>query len=421
MKKIIVITILLIGVNIIFSTNKEQNKKILLTGENIDNIAFYIQDGENSSNYKNTDTIPAKNGGYIFKEAICDDEANVTFDHSQWAIIVSNLSKNSTKCKLYFDINKDYAKEYILSHISVNETTPTLNKTATTNEGVFKAEDDDGTSYYYRGAVTNNYVKFAGIYWRIIRINGDGSIRLIYQGTTPTSNGQTESASYNTNYNDNAYIGYMFGTIGSSTYEATHTNTNSSTIKTNLEYWYRNTLLSYASYIDYDAGFCNDRQKNTTSETWWANDTKLGYGKNTTTYAPYGRQFLNGNWRTVISATLKCTRTNDYFTSTNSVKGNKKLTYPIGLITSDEVVLAGGYIHYSNTNYYLYTGQSFWTMSPFDYDKDYSSAGMLIISNTGAFAWGWVQNSNGIRPVINLKKNVILSGSGTSTDPYLVS
>ena len=124
-------------------------------------------------------------------------------------------------------------------------------------------EDNKGI-YYFRGNVENNYVKFANILWRIIRINEDGSVRLITQDSVGTSK-------YNNNGNDNAYVGYMYGTPGSSTYALTHANTNPSTMKTFLETWYEDTLLDYYDdKISYYAEFCVDRRKD---------DSHLGYGQ----------------------------------------------------------------------------------------------------------------------------------------------
>ena len=100
--------------------------------------------------------------------------------------------------------------------------------------------ENNETTYYYRGAVNNNYVSFAGFYWRIIRINEDGSLRIIYQGKTPNAMGSEATignSAFNSSYNDNAYVGYMYGTPGSSTYEETHANVNDSTIKMMLDTW----------------------------------------------------------------------------------------------------------------------------------------------------------------------------------------
>ena len=126
------------------------------------------------------------------------------------------------------------------------------------------AEDDNGTSYYFRGAVTNNYVQFANKCWRIVRVGGDGSVKLILHNdnTAGVANpcdaannsasaafarfsGTTYKSVFNTNHNDNAYVGFKYGTPGSSIYEATHANTNKSTILTNLEAWYNNNLKTY--------------------------------------------------------------------------------------------------------------------------------------------------------------------------------
>ena len=91
--------------------------------------------------------------------------------------------------------------------------TPDFSKTATTDEGLFTADDDDGASYYYRGAVKNNYVSLAGFIWRIIRQNGDGSIRLIYSGKTTSDTGTAVTignSQYNEKYWDPTYVGYMY-------------------------------------------------------------------------------------------------------------------------------------------------------------------------------------------------------------------
>jgi len=150
------------------------------------------------------------------------------------------------------------------------------------DNGVFAAEDDLGISYYYRGNVENNYVYFAGIYWRIIRINGDGTIRMIYDGPTKKHNGVQGTDSkvidiaFNENYGDNAYVGYMYGTSNSD-YENTHKNTNSSTIKQANDKWYEDTIIAggYEGYIA-DAIYCNDRKVSLGGE--WNLDNLTGTG-----------------------------------------------------------------------------------------------------------------------------------------------
>ena len=297
--------------------------------------------------------------------------------------------------------------------------------TENTTGTLYTAEDDDGTSYFYAGDVDNNWVSFAGFYWRIIRINGDGSIRMIYSGDSesgPAETGegtQIGTSAFNEQYNDNAYVGYMYGSTGASSYSATHANINDSTIKRVLDEWYQQNLLSYSNYISRDAGFCSDRSVNATDEVWWESDTKLGYGTNVTAYGPWARLYQNGQENNQIP-TLKCNQSNnDLYTMSNASRGNKELMYPIGLITSDESVIMGAFRGIDNVSYYLYTGQNYWTISPYRFDG--SSSGIFTISSGGMVGDNFPPAKYGVRPVINLDKNVtISSGDGTIDNPYVI-
>lgn len=170
-------------------------------------------------------------------------------------------------------------KDIILANNEVKTpiTTPGAAVSTSSEALLASAEDDYGTSYYFRGAVTNNYVEFANKCWRIVRIGGDNTVKLILHNdnisnaSNPCSSannsttaafvhydGNIYKSEFNSNYNDNAYVGFMYGTPGSTTYEATHANTNKSTILTNLETWYNNNLKTYESVIDNNV-FCNDK------------------------------------------------------------------------------------------------------------------------------------------------------------------
>lgn len=302
-------------------------------------------------------------------------------------------------------------KEKILADNTVNTTTPDFSRIATTDEGMFSAPDNDGTSYYFRGAVTNNYVKFANFWWRIIRVNGNGSVRLIYDGTTTHANGESSTdrhigtSAFNTNNNDNAYVGYMYGTPGSTTYEATHANVNNSAVKTTLDNWYESNLSNYSNYIDTEVGFWGDRTA--------YSGTGLG-----TKYTTYGSLVRLDNNKT---PTFEYNNSNDLYTTSGSSQGNKALQYPIGLITADEVAYAGGVHLRNNTRYYLYAGQDYyWTMSPYYYS---GIAYVYSVYSTGALAAGsnvdWAVL--GVRPVINLRGDLSVTGTGISTNPYEVS
>ena len=205
------------------SINKESVTKEL--NDNL--IGAYIQEGEE---YKQTDDIPSS--GYEFNEEksyckigdVIQDGTTISYDIATQTLTVSPITKEGMKCYLYFDENAS-GSEIILAQEGGAETieakeTPDFSKTATTDEGMFAAEDDYGTSYYYRGAVNDNWFQFGTnsseqlLYWRIIRINGDGSIRLIYNGTSTSQTGDSTmietSQAFNNSNRNNMYVGYMY-------------------------------------------------------------------------------------------------------------------------------------------------------------------------------------------------------------------
>ena len=316
--------------------------------------------------------------------------------------------------------------------LSVSEGTPNFNKSAQsscseaetceTTNGIYEAEDDLGTTYYFRGAVENNYVKFANYYWRIIRINGDGTIRMIYDGTSAHANGesstdrQVSTIAFNTKTNDNAYVGYMYGTPSSSTYNATHANTNSSNIKNANDNWYKTNIVNkgYSSYVA-DAIYCSDRQV-VFMPSFSFNGN--GTGSQQTAYGLYSRiKFSSEGMATNYNPTLKCAQANDKFTTFSSL-GNGDLTYPVGLLTVDEASMAGGDIvnMSANDSYYLYNGQYYWTMSPRGFRNGYAYT--WVVSNYGSFVAYPVNSSYRLRPVISLRSDITFSGNGTMSYPF---
>ena len=288
--------------------------------------------------------------------------------------------------------------------------------TTSTTKTVFTANDGDGTTYYFAGAPTDNYVSFAGFYWRIIRVNGDGSIRLIYQGTSAYSRGSnaqvtvdgSNTSAFNSSFNRCEYVGLKY-TQGSQ-----YGTTTNSTIYTKLNTWYEDNINiegeEYTSYIDTNAGFCGDRDM-ASGSTWESQPDS------TIRYAAYGRLVSNK------SPVFTCS-TNNLYTATTSNKGNKSLTSPIGLITADEVAFAGGVYGSSNSNssYYLRTGSTYWTMSPYYFASSGYAYVCLVYSD------GFLGSpdrhvgiaTSGVRPVINLKEDTQFTGNGTSSDPFTV-
>ena len=118
---------------------------------------------------------------------------------------------------------------------------------------------------------------------------------------------------------------------------------------------------------------------------------------------------------------LTCSNVNDKFTTSNSTIGNKKLTSPIGLITADEVNMAGARTSYKNQLFYLYTGTYYWTMSPSVFSNNGSAYGFMVMSSGELNGWNSVSDGYGVRPVINLdSSNLQFTGSGTKENPYVI-
>ena len=426
----IVIVGVVLVVGCIFLLNQKDTREILITEEQeLDNtsLVFMLQDEE--GNYNKSHTLPSTGYTLNASKSVCSDNATPTWEDNK--LYINNLTKKGTSCYLYFD-KKPMAMNTILANKTIDDSrNGAITGTLTTNTTgtVYSVADDWGTSYVYAGAPTDNWVQFAGYYWRIIRINGDGSIRLIYNGTSTATTGtstQIQKSAYNSTYNDNAYVGYMYGSTGASSYSATHANTNNSTIKGILDNWYKTNIVDkgHSDKVSTEAGFCNDRKTQSGVISGYGT---TGYGTNATTYAPLGRLMSNGSWKSSQTPSLKCSQIgNDMFTVSGSSKGNHKLTYPVGLITADEVVLAGGFGGSSNTSYYLHTGEYYWTMSPsyFDSAGPAGYAYVFIVDSDGNlnFSNYYVGRTNGVRPVINLKADVTITrGNGSSSSPFEVT
>ena len=299
----------------------------------------------------------------------------------------------------------------------------------TTEALLASTEDDYGTSYYFRGAVTNNYVEFANKCWRIVRVGGDGSVKLILHNdntagaANPCSSannstsaafarysGTTYKSGFNTNYDDNAYVGFMYGAVGASDYATTHANTNNSTILTNLETWYTNNLKDYADKIA-DTVWCNDKTNvtDTTFNPWnWRNVNGLGYGTNVTYYGATQRLVSRNNSAGGTGPSLKC-------------NGElSKITSKVGLITADEIAFSG--LIFGNYNHSTYlqenTGTNWWwSLSPYYFNGNNAYVWFVF---SGRLNGNSVNADYGVRPVISLISSTKVTGDGTSENPFIV-
>ena len=318
--------------------------------------------------------------------------------------------------------------------------------TTASDKGMHKAPDDLGMSYYFRGAVDNNWVKYGkytkdtyytydgdynyslvsscdgldncfkiaskgdDMYWRIIRINGDNSIRMIYAGTyAPDANTKvtlTESGNFdddgnliggqktavgnskfNQNYDSAEYVGYMY-TVGEQ-----HGTSQSSDIKTYLDNWYTkyfNENISTSRFVK--STFCNDRN---TSSTWASNGSNFEY-------APLTRLVAD-----TPTPTFEC---NNADVVTNN----------LGLITADEIVLAGGKADTDNSAFYLNNNMAYWAGSPRSFV--YSTSSVFELYPIGGLTYGFVYaRGHAARGVVSLSSESKLLGSGTYNDVYTVN
>jgi len=339
---------------------------------------------------------------------------------------------------------------------TLNELGLTVSDSSAT-DGIFSAEDDLGTSYYFKGNVTNNYVKFGkytedayarfdettgyssysneacgsndsnctqiasvnnDMYWRIVRINGNGTVRMIYEGThqpfMPEHEEELTSSiglSLFNNSKSNAYVGYMYGDINSITYNDTHKNNNDSLVKISLDNWYFNYLYEEFDQYIADAIYCNDRSLH----------LGTGTGAESTTYSAVYR-FNN------FAPILTCNQGDDAFTSENSTlklsngqNTNKKLKYKVGLITMDEIMYAG----VTNDNVYEYstyllngTSWSGFTMTPFSLDEK-GECNIFSLSRF-AFMQTLCDYQDQFRPVISLNYDALKYGTGVSGDEFRI-
>ena len=399
------------------------NKNInVLENKNV-YFAYYI-DGQPSED------LPKQNTEYTLdtNASTCTNGVIPSWDYATWQFIgnYSNYQETNkrTKCELYFVKNKTV--QTALGELSVYPYTPDYTKSACDDEiceshekGIYETTDEEGTSYYYRGSVENNYLEFAGYYWRVVRINGDGTIRIIYDGTKGYRNGEVNEdrqvgvSKFNSSNTRNEYVGYMY-TLGE-----VHGTDTSSTIKEANDEFYVKHLATYSEYIDTNAGFCGDRST-----------LNLQNGVGTGTVTTYYKGYLR-----MIESTpsLLCENTSDLYTHTSSNKGNKALTSPVGLITMDEMLLAGtgggvfngSYNHTpSSVNNYLNLGISYWTMTPIGGYNTFGGTGwvsfIFYLHSFNLLDDHDPTYSNGLRPTINLKSDLEFTGDGTIDNAYKI-
>ena len=257
--------------------------------------------------------------------------------------------------------------------LSATATLTTDYSSAGDASGLYKSVDGEtnsGTTYFYRGAVTNNYVSFAGLMWRIVRINENGSIRLLL------NDGINNNTTYKFNPSRNNYT-YMY-----------YSNSDvDNGIKRTVDTWYDNNIKGYESYIA-DTEFCEQ--------------FKVAYSSSYTTAGS-------------VTAPLYSNYLSNFKCETDG-NGRGVLTSKVGLLTYDEAVHAGNYYKKVSSSYI--TNSNYWLMSPPGADR-YSAYAWIVDNDDRIFNFR-VDSVYVVRPVISLKAGLLATGSGTTDDPYLI-
>ena len=378
------------------------NSKINYKVPDLNMVSVYIANEEGI--YEEADIIPTSGYTLNTKESYCgisnngeivkDDTVSIVYENGQ--VNVLGITKKGTKCYLYFDEQPPAVNTILAGKDIQTRTDFSTPITRATTGVIYQTTDWKGTSYYFAGAPTDNWVNFGGFYWRIVRTNGDGSVRLIYNGTTTLTTGKGTLINngtyevFNSSRVRSEYVGLKY-TIGSQ-----HGQTTDSSILNILQSWYTSSNLDdYAEHIDINIGFCNDREM-ANGYTWSSQPSSTIY------YATYERIYTNQN------PNLACT-------SSDIIKE------PVGLITADEVMFGGVSSSENAMGNYLINEETYWTMSPSHFYSVTSHVRTLLVGFEGYFSHMNVDSAYGVRPVINLKADTKFTGSGTSTDPYIVS
>ena len=432
------------------------------TSEIVDGVYKFVGiPADNHTVYiKNRNTGSEKSTTLEIKKGTTESTTNgvITFTDTSK---IANVVIDATNANLSTTINKvsdgkTLLKETIMSdaRITKNNGTPSFDSIAdykvtgdaSSGEiGMYSAEDDYGTSWYFRGAQSYNYVNFAGFTWRIVRINGDGSIRLILQDSFDTLDGCDDSNSdikfcgvtpFSTlgsqSADDYGNIGYMSGTYLDKSaenrfdYDIQNKNLNDSDVKKFVDAFYEKYIISYQKYLA-DTLFCGDKLP---YSIFIYDDEFVNYP-----YVDTINYYLQNGSR---SATLKCvdvetaeyteeqksysryTSILDMSTTTNKgVLVNNDLKYPIALLSADEAIMAGNVFGGITSGNYLYnslTLSGWWLMGAASYGE-FNYLYLFAYTLTDI----WPIHAYGIRPVINLRSDVLInSGNGTVDRPYTV-
>ena len=391
---------------------KTLSGKLFITEGTIDTAVYYAGYEKGTIGYQIMSDNPTRLTRTDFSSVFTEINTGTLYKATE------SIAGNTPKDVYYFagDAKNNWVKfgKYqndLIRYRGYYSTTDTSYKEYSTMDECTSASSYNINCTEYKYANTGD-----DIYWRIIRTNHDGSIRLLYSGTSHnTTAGYIGTSVFANNKvkSDPMYVGYMYGTSGS--LASNRDNTNDSAIKTYIDNWYNNNLSSYSKYISTEAVYCNDREL-APGQTY---STSSNFD-----YAPSGRLDTN-------KPTYNCTNNKDAFSGSNS---EAKLTYPIGLMTADEIMRAGGRYdtnlpspyawYYLNSAGGSITGSTtWWSLSPDDSsDSLFGIPDVWIVSGSdlpGRLGSGFAFTKYGVRPAISLKSCTLwTSGDGSPENPY---
>ena len=388
-------------------------------------------------------TLDSDNGAYTSKKVVPNKDStiasrikigiNETHKYNfKVTFVKRDVDQTENEMKTFFGkinvtTNKDDANKYLSGSIYktieslVVGSEEDIDFSNNLNDGVYytNATINGSTIYFYRGSnKLNNNIIFGNNCYKILRTTINGDVKLVYNGEA-NSGVCLDSAVdvverisfYNNNSNHNAYVGYMYGNASSSNYENEHKNESSSVVKIYLDSWYTKNLEKYTDMVSNSAIYCANRK--TESFTYG----KMIFGNEGFSNKSTGYDLMNKYYNTGL-INLDCDNVNDRY-SVNSVMGNNELINSIGLISVEELYYAGYINNGSNANHYLYSVYPYWTMTPAYF---YNANAYNFVVNKNNLSQVKVNGESGIRPVVTVKGNLIISsGEGSVESPYILS
>ena len=310
--------------------------------------------------------------------------------------------------------NYNTYKDYYMCKDLISTTCDSKNFITSTNN--FSVTYDDTFGYVYGNDVSWDEEKYTlnDTYTSTSGWNSDKTtLAQKYHYTCFNTMGECTDVYYIHYFGDSSAIYYLKLSSGKNIEEAKNemfTNITDSTMKKTIDTWYNQNMILYTEKLE-DTTWCNDR-------TFYSGSL---VGKNEDAGTDYSYFSARNRIYTKYSPNVECSnQSQDGFTVSTNSGGTGTLTYPVGLLTADEVMLAGGKKSY-NSNYYLYTGSLYWTLSPSDFH--YGHAYNFLVDSVGSLVSdrNYVSVSRGVRPVISLAPGIrTTDGIGTIDDPYVI-